>query len=230
MISNHIVSSYDEELQHLKDSITQMGAHTQDQFEKVLQALAEKDTQKAQFVIENDIKINALEAEIDQKAFQILALRQPVAMDLRVVIASLKIANHLERVGDYSVNISRRILLLAEPGMWAFEIPSLLHKMGESICDMLSQARSGIQEKNPAMLEKVWHQDVEVDRLYTSLFRELLTYMMEDPRQITPCTHLLFIAKNMERLGDHITSIAEIFYVSITGKRLDTTRPHPESK
>ncbi|MGL4825566.1 MAG: phosphate signaling complex PhoU family protein, partial [Alphaproteobacteria bacterium] len=97
----------------------------------------------------------------------------------------------------------------------------------ESICEMLHQVLLGIQEQNPAMLEKIWKQDVEVDSLYTSLFRELLTYMMEDPRQITPCTHLLFIAKNMERIGDHITSIAEIFYVSMTGKRLEASRPHP---
>ncbi|MGL4426562.1 MAG: phosphate signaling complex protein PhoU [Alphaproteobacteria bacterium] len=227
MISNHIVKSYDDELQQLKSHVAQMGDYTKSQFEKTLESLNTRDREKALSVIEQDFKIDALETEIDQKAFQILALRQPVALDLRIVIAALKIANHFERIGDYSANISRRVLLLNDPGMLIPEIPSLLLKMGESICEMLHQVLLGIQEQNPAMLEKIWKQDVEVDSLYTSLFRELLTYMMEDPRQITPCTHLLFIAKNMERIGDHITSIAEIFYVSMTGKRLEASRPHP---
>lgn len=227
MIMNHIVKSYDSELKRLKNTVTEMGVLVQEQLEKMVMALEKKDRNLAMAVIEGDGKIDRLETQINQDVIRILALRQPVALDLRVVIAALKMANHLERIGDYSANISRRIMALNEPDALVMETPALLLKMTSVIRQMMANILSGFFSQDPTIVKKSWDEDFEVDSLYASLLRELLTYMMEDPRQISACTHLLFIAKSIERVGDHVTNIAEVVYVMIKGHPLEEPRPHP---
>lgn len=223
----HIVKSYDSELKRLKSTVTDMGTLVQNQLEKMAMALEKKDNELALAVIENDSQIDLLESQINQDVIRILALRQPVALDLRIVIAALKMANHLERIGDYSANISRRILALSEPGTLMMEMPDLLMQMTLSIRQMMTHILAGFFSQDPTIVKKSWAEDFEVDSLYTSLLRELLTYMMEDPRKISACTHFLFIAKNVERIGDHVTNIAEVVYTMIKGHPLEGPRPHP---
>lgn len=223
----HIVKSYDGELKRLKNAVTEMGERVQEQLEKMATTLEKKDRDLARVIIENDSHIDRLEAQINQDVMRILALRQPVALDLRVVIAALKMANHLERIGDYSANISRRILALNEPGALTIETPELLLKMTRVTRQMMAHILAGFFSRDATIVKQSWAEDFEVDSLYTSLLRELLTYMMEDPRKISACTHLLFIAKNVERVGDHLTNIAEIVYTMIKGHPLEELRPHP---
>ncbi len=224
MESEHIVQSYDEELSRLNNMIAEMGGLAEQQLTGAIDALMRRDKEQAEKITSRDKKIDAYEAEIDAMTIRMLALRQPMAEDLRIVIATLKIASNLERVGDYAKNIAKRTQTLSTSPVIGNATYSLA-RMGNIVQGMIKNVLDSYLQRDVQMAVDVRDRDEEVDRLHTSLFRELLTYMMEDPRNITPCTHLLFIAKNVERIGDHITGIAEQVYFMVQGKMLDDERP-----
>lgn len=223
MASEHIVKSYDDELNRLNRTIVEMGGLAESQLAAAMRAFSEQDDALAATVIEEDDKVDELNFDVDQFAVQLLALRQPMAEDLRSIIGALKISSDLERVADYAANVAKRVIVMDEypPAKLATGIPRMAALVQPMIKDVLDAYVARDSEK--AM--EVWNRDIEVDDMYMSLFREFLTYMMEDPRNITPCTHLLFMAKNVERIGDHVTNIAETIYFLVHGKRMREHRP-----
>ena len=223
MDAEHIVKSYDEELKDLNDTIARMGGLTEAQIARAIEALVERNPELAEAVVEGDEAVDELNYDVDIKATRLLALRQPMALDLRNVVAALKIASDLERIADYASNIARRSIALSEvaPVRPVHAIPRMSRLAQQMIKDVLD----AFVERNADKAMAVWASDSEVDEMYTSLFRELLTYMMEDPRSITPCIHLLFIAKHIERIGDHVTNIAETIHFLVHGTRMRGSRP-----
>ena len=221
--AEHIVKSFEQELNRLRSRITEMGGLVESEVALACQAVLERDDAAAANVVEADPKVDALEHEIQQFVIRLLALRQPMAQDLRLIVASLRITGDLERIGDYAANVAKRSLVLGQ-----FSLPFALTglaNMGRLVQRNLKAMIDAIGESDADAAVAVWRSDEEVDDIYNALFRELITYMMEDPRNITPCTHLLFIAKNLERIGDHATNIAETLYYSVKGEPLTGTRP-----
>jgi phosphate transport system protein len=212
----HTVRSYDEELRRLENLIAEMGGLAEVQLAAAMQALIRRDSQKAFEIAANDERIDLLETRIDHQAVSLLALRQPMAQDLREIIGALKASNMLERIGDYAKNVAKRTAAIIEypPVPPAQSIARIGQLAQEMIKDVLDAYLARDLEK----AERVRERDRELDALYTSVFRELLTYMMEDPRNITPATHILFIAKNLERVGDHATNLAELVYFIVRGR------------
>ncbi|WP_119417908.1 phosphate signaling complex protein PhoU [Desertibaculum subflavum] len=223
MPSDHTVKSFDEELSVLDNSIARMGGLAEAQFAGAITALARRDSELATSVIAADAKVDGLQGEIDQRALKALALRQPMANDLRTIVGSLRIAGELERIADYAANLAKRSIALNQAPV----MPSVttVARMGELVRAMIKDVIDAYLERSVEKAREVWRRDADVDEIYNSLFRELLTYMMEDPRNISPCTHLLFIAKNIERMGDHATNIAELVEFSVTGMRVREERP-----
>jgi phosphate transport system protein len=223
MASDHIIKSYDEELRRLDNTITQMGGLAESQLTAAIDAVARRDTQLATHVVEGDAEIDELDREVETLVVRLLALRQPMARDLRQIVASLKISADLERIGDYAANVAKRSLALSltPPVRPVYSIPRMGHFSQGMVKDILDAYVARDAEKALA----VWLRDEELDEMYTSLFRELLTYMIEDPRNITACTHLLFMAKNLERVGDLTTNIAETIYFFVHGVPLTQVRP-----
>jgi len=221
--SDHIVKSFDDELARINQDIMRMGGMAESQLAKSIEALISRDSDKAARVVEFDKSIDDLEQEMDETTVRVIALRQPMANDLREVVVALKTASDLERIGDLAKNIAKRTIALNKvpPPDTLTSIPRLAQLVQGIIKDTLDAY--GKHDADRAV--DIWHRDAEVDQMYTALFRELLTYMMEDPRNITPCTHLLFIAKNIERMGDHATNIAENIYYLATGERMVGGRP-----
>ena len=205
--SEHIVKSFDAELARLTGEIVRMGEIAVAQFEASMDVLERRDSRAAERVIHNDDAIDGLEHEVSHDVVQLLVMRSPVARDLREVLAALRIASDIERIGDYAANIAKRSLALnlAPPVAAARGLRAL----AEFACRIVRDVIAAYRDRDADRAMAVRARDAELDTLYTSLFRELLTYMMEDPRQITSCTHLLFMAKNIERIGDHATNIAE---------------------
>ena len=223
-MSEHIVRAYGEELNHLAAEVARMGGIAETEVSDALDTVTRRDLSLAQSVIERDLKLDALDTEIERKAIRMIALRQPVAQDLRRTVAAMKIASNLERIGDLAKNIAKRGVVLAE----AEPITPLtrsIDRMGRLVGGRLRDVLDAYTASQVDQAVAVWSRDDEVDEHYNSLFRELLTYMMGDPRTITACAHLLFIAKNLERIGDHATNIAEIVHYEITGEELPTERP-----
>ena len=220
---DHIVKSFDAQLEQLNTNIVRMGGLAEAQLSASITALVRRDSELASKVVGHDAEIDSLEAEVDEGVIRLLALRQPMAVDLRVVVSSLKVASDVERIGDYVVNIAKRALALNQlPAIKPlYAIPRMAHLVETSLKDVFD----ALVERDVERAAEVWRRDEEVDEMYTSLFRELLTYMMEDPRSITTCTHLLFIAKNIERIGDHTTNIAEVVSYMVTGQQMDGGRP-----
>lgn len=220
---SHIVKSFDEELAHLSDLISRMGGLAETQLEQSIEALQRRDSSLAETAIENDRKIDVLHAEVDEMAIRLLALRQPMASDLRHIVTGLKIAPIVERIGDYAKNVSKRAIAINQmpPVKPLFAIP----RMGRMVREMTKDVLDAFANNDVEKAHEVWMRDAEVDDMYDSLFRELLTYMMEDPRNITPCTHLLFVARNIERIGDLATNIAELIHYQVEGVILDEDRP-----
>jgi phosphate transport system protein len=219
----HTVKSFDADLQRLANLITRMGGCAETQIEGAIRAMAARDTTLAGEIIEADARIDRFEAEVNDEAVRLLALRQPVASDLRAIVAALKMASDLERIGDYASNIAKRSIALAQvpPAAPAVQIP----RMGRLCQELVHAVLDAFIERDVEKAVAAWERDEELDELYTSLFREVLTYMMEDPRNITACAHLLFIAKNLERIGDHATNIAETIYYLVVGQPLTVARP-----
>lgn len=214
----HIIKSYDAELARLLDEITRMGQLAREQLAMAAEAVEDRNSDLAARVVEGDNSIDALEHDVSHDVLRLLALRQPIARDLRDVLAALRIAADIERIGDYAANVAKRAIALNQnaPMRPAASLPHLAQVANDMLRDVLDAYRRSDAD---AAVE-VWKRDVQLDTLYTAMFRELLTYMMEDPRNITPCTHLLFMAKNIERIGDHATNIAENVYFLVHAKPL----------
>ena len=222
----HIVKSYDEEQRHLVEEIVRMGLTAVAQLEAALDVVDRRDDSAARRIVANDESIDAAERRISHDVM-LLALRGPMARDLREILAGLRIPADIERIGDYAANVAKRsIALNAAPPM---PHVSGLRALGGLAAGQVRQALEAYREGDGELALQVRDNDARLDRQYTALFRELLTYMMEDPRNITPCTHLLFMAKNLERIGDHATNIAETVYFSITGQNLPDDRPKVEA-
>lgn len=222
-MNNHIVKAYDEDLKKLHALIRHMGELTLTQIQKATKSIVERNETLAQEVIDLDDNINILETKIDALAVRILALRQPVALDLRMVVASLKISNQIERIADYAANIAKRTLSLRK----APHFPKLekFHELVEIPCHMLEQALAAFEALDINLALQVWHKDRDVDELYNAYLSKLFEEMIKDPKNVTPCTHLLFAAKNIERIGDQAQNIAEAVYTMITGKPFKEREP-----
>jgi phosphate transport system protein len=220
----HTVKAYSEELNHLTAEVTRLGGLAEAQLSDSIDAVARRDLPIAHAVIDRDDKLDQLQVDIERKAIRLIALRQPVAQDLRHTVAAMKISMQLERCGDLAKNIAKRCLVLAG----AEPLPPLtrsIERMGLLVTARLKEVLDAYSAGDLERAAAVWSRDDEVDEHYDSLFRELLTYMMGDPRTINSCAHLLFIAKNLERIGDHATNIAEIVHFEITGEDLVSDRP-----
>ncbi|MBB4210551.1 PhoU-like phosphate uptake regulator [Rhodothalassium salexigens DSM 2132] len=219
----HTLKSYDKELDDLRTLVSQMGGFAEAQVRSAVDCLTTRDTAMAERVVAADRKLDAMELELERQVHGIIARRSPVADDLRGVIAALKISGALERVGDYAKNIAKRATVLNQSS--PIRAVGILPQMAAETQRMIADVIDAYVEADSGRAIDVWQRDERVDALYNSLFRELLTYMMENTRLITPCTHLLFCAKNLERVGDHATNIAEMVYFSITGVVMEDVRP-----
>ncbi|MEQ8281412.1 MAG: phosphate signaling complex protein PhoU [Parvibaculum sp.] len=224
-MTQHIVKSFQEELDALSTSIAQMGGLTEAQLSASIEAVVRRDAQLAERTIREDQRIDALEAEIESHAIRMIALRQPMAADLREAIAAIKISIDLERIGDLAKNIAKRALVLQNDFEGANRLIQGIARMGRLAQRQLKQVLDAYSNREAAAAMEVWREDEEIDAMYNSVFRELLTYMMEDPRTIGVSTHLLFIAKNIERIGDHATNIAETVGYLVTGEWVQDERP-----
>ena len=219
----HIVKSFDKELATLDRMIAELGGLAETQIAAAMNALVKRDAEKAELVRAADIELDKLEEQINEQVVRLLALRHPVAEDLRLVVAALKISNDLERIGDYAKNIAKRTPVIAQsPPLGAL---TSLRRMGSLVTEMIKDVLDAYLERDGAKALDVRQRDEEVDALHTSLFRELLTYMAEDHRSITPSTHLLFIAKNIERVGDLTTNVAEQVHYMVSGEIPADIRP-----
>jgi phosphate transport system protein len=222
-MSEHIVKSFSEQLEMLANAVAQMGGLAEAQFANAIEAVAKRDTKLAEAAIGSDERVDRIQQTVEDQALKLLALRQPMAVDLRNTLAAIKIAYELERVGDLAKNIGKRALILnREPPI---RLTQSLARMGRQALTQLKTVLDAYSDRDAEAAQSVWRHDEEIDELYNSLFRELLTYMMEDPRTIGLCTHLLFIAKNIERAGDHATNIAETVHHMVTGAYLRIDRP-----
>jgi phosphate transport system protein len=223
-MNEHTVKSFGEELKTLESKIAQMGGLCEYLLADAIEALSRGDLELAERAILEDKAIDALEHEIEEMAILTIARRQPVAVDLRQVMAALRISSDLERIGDLAKNIAKRTLAISREQHPKQLISGVKH-IGRLALGQLKDVLDAYSHRDAAGALKVWNRDEQIDALYNSLFRELLTYMMEDARNIGLCTHLLFGAKNIERIGDHTTNIAETIHYLVTGKSITRERP-----
>jgi phosphate transport system protein len=222
-MTDHIVKAYDEDLQVLKTMLAQMGGLAEQQLDQAIDALTRRDTGLADQVIAADAKVDAFERQIEEKAILTIAKRQPMARDLREIMVAIRVASDLERIGDLAKNTAKRTHAVSEA--LPRRLVTGLTRMGRLAQEELKSVLDAYAQGDADKALVVWRADEELDALYNSIFRELLTYMMEDPRMIGLCTHLLFGAKNMERIGDHATNIAENIYYQVYGRVLAEERP-----
>src|SRR5215813_11814626 len=223
MASEHIVKSYDDELRRLSNTITEMGGLAESQLAAAVDAVVKRDSELAANVVEGDAKVDQLERDLDNLAVRLLALRQPMARDLREIFVALKIASDLERICDYAANVAKRSIALSQAP--PVQLVHALPRMAQFALLLVKDVIDAYVEHDADKALDIWMRDEELDQMYSSLFREFLTYMMEDPRTIGACTHLLFMAKNIERIGDHATNIAENLYYLVHGTPLTQARP-----
>ncbi len=221
--AGHIISAYEQELRALRDLLTEMGGRVENGLALAMRAVLSRDEAAALGAIDQDRGVDELERRIEGFVIRLLALRQPLADDLREIVASLRITAALERIGDYARNIAKRSMVVSDSALPYRN--AALAQMGRLAQENLRLVIDAVGERDAARAEQVWRSDEGIDDLYTAIFRELITYMMEDPRNITPCTHLMFVAKNLERIGDHATNIAETVYYAATGTNLPDARP-----
>lgn len=220
--ASHTVKSFDDDLAQLRTRIGEMGGLVEAQINAAVDALARRDVDAAMQVVAQDKRIDAIELEAERLAITTIALRAPMADDLREIIAALKISNMLERIGDYAANIAKRVTVLAQSA--PIQPSVIIPEMARAVAAMVKDALDAYADRDPAQAAEVCERDRVVDDLYASLFRSLLTYMMENPHHITPSAHLLFVAKNLERVGDQATNIAEVVYFSATGRHITDRR------
>ncbi|MEL6311427.1 MAG: phosphate signaling complex protein PhoU [Pseudomonadota bacterium] len=222
----HIVSAFDDDLIAVQAKISEMGGLAEDLLANALEAVKTRDAALAQEVIARDKRLDALEFELDELATRIIALRQPMAQDLRLLISALRMATTLERVGDLSKNIARRAVYLAS--VRPVRLSSSIVRMGQQTLGQLTEVLDAFTSRDTALAVAIWRRDVEIDEIYNAIFREVVTYMMEDPRTIGLGSQLLFIAKNLERIGDHTTHLGEMIYYIVEGEPLGDDRPKGE--
>ena len=227
MSSNHIVKSFDDQLKRLDNLIAEMGGLAEVQLSEAIEAMIRRDVDRAADVAAADARLDDMEVEIDRHAVNLLALRQPMAKDLREIVGALKISSMIERIGDYAKNVAKRTVTLVEMA----PVPSAqtVARLGQLAQEMVKDVLDAYIERDSDKAEAVRQRDKDVDALYNSIFRELLTYMMEDPRSISACTHLLFAAKNFERMGDHATNIAEVVEFLVEGRVHFDERPKDDT-
>lgn len=216
-MTEHIVKSFEEELNALSAECARMGGLAEAQVADAITAVVKRNKDLAGAVVARDDKLDVAEREIERRAIRLFALRQPMADDLRRTIAAMKIANNLERCGDLAKNIAKRTLVIIESDPMT-PLTRSIDRMGKLVVQRLTTVLDAYARADLERAIAVWSQDEDVDEHYNSLFRELLTYMMGDPRTITACAHMLFVGKNLERIGDHATNIAEIIHYQITGE------------
>ena len=216
--SGHTIKAFDEDIDRLRALISQMGGLAEHAIRESMRCLVQRDLDGAQKVVADDKKLDALELETERRAVQLLALRAPMAGDLRDVVAAIKISGVVERIGDYAKNIAKRVPILAHST--PSQPLSLLTEMGRIAAEMVHNVLDAYAARDAEGAVAVCERDTAVDDFYNSIFRTLLTFMMESPQNITPATHLLFIAKNLERMGDHATNVAEMVYFAATGLHL----------
>lgn len=227
-MSEHIVGAFDEELGEIAVRVAQMGGLAEKLLTEAVLALERADEDLARQVIANDERIDRLEREIEERAVNMIARRQPMAGDLREIMTAIKIASDLERIGDLAKNIAKRSLAVhGQSGMR--QAVRGIDRMSRMALEQLRHVLDAYAQRDVEAALEVWRQDADLDAMYTSIFRELLTYMMEDPRAISFATHLLFAAKNVERIGDHTTNVAEMIYYLIQGELLRETRPKKDT-
>jgi len=222
--NEHTLKFYGEELDQLKAEVARMGGLAEAQVRDSIEAVAQRDVALAEAVVGRDHRLDQLDREIEKKAIRLIALRQPVAQDLRRTVGALKMASILERTGDYAKNIAKRGLVVAD-GEPMTPLTRSIERMGRLVAGRLKDALDAYTSGELDQAMAVWQNDEEVDEHYNSLFRELLTYMIGDPRMINSCAHLLFVAKNLERIGDYATNIAEIVHYEVTGEEIMGDRP-----
>lgn len=220
--NDHTVKAYDRELNELDKVIAEMGGLAEAQLSDAIDALIKRDEEKAARVVASDKRLDTLEHEVDELAIKMIALRQPMGDDLRMIVSALRCASAIERIGDYAKNVAKRAVALSNSA--PVGPAKTVVRMGRIVQSMLKDVLDAYLDHDVAKAESVRIRDADVDSLHTSLFRELVTYMMEDPRQITPCTHLLFVAKNIERIGDHATNISEHIHFMVTGDMVTEDR------
>ncbi len=223
-MAEHIVTSYDNDLQALRRRISEMGGIAEKMLVDAIQALVRHDTALAQTVIAADKRLDVLQREVEENAILTIARRQPLAVDLRETISAIRVSGDVERIGDLAKNIAKRALAINSDFQPQKIVLGLQH-MSDLVLGQLKDVLDAYAQQDTVRALDVWKRDGAIDALYTSLFRELLTYMMEDPRNISFCTHLLFCAKNIERIGDHTTNIAETVHYLVTGETLAIDRP-----
>ncbi|MCV2875586.1 phosphate signaling complex protein PhoU [Rhodobacteraceae bacterium XHP0102] len=222
--NEHIVSAFDRDLEGIQAMIMKMGGLVEDSINKSVLALDTRDPELADLVRKGDAAIDALETQVNEEAARILALRAPTASDLRTVLSVFRVSTNLERIGDYSKNIAKRSHAVIEQPPIDGATASL-RRMAREVELMLKDVLDAYIQRDIGMAEDVRERDLEIDQIYSALFREYLTFMMEDPRSITACMHLHFMAKNIERMGDHVTSIAEQVVYLVSGTMPDDMRP-----
>jgi phosphate transport system protein len=224
MTDQHTAKAFDADLQEIARMVAEMGGLAEKEIADAIDALAKRDSALAQRVMALDLTTDRLQREVEEKSVLTIARRQPMAVDLREIVAAMRISNDLERVGDLAKNIAKRVVALNGDFPPQKLIRGVEH-FAELVLAQLKDVLDSYAQRNVSKAMAVWKGDDRVDAMYTSLFRELLTYMMEDPRNITFCTHLLFCAKNIERMGDHATNIAETVYFMVEGRTLTDERP-----
>jgi phosphate transport system protein len=224
MNEQHTTKAFDSDLQDLNRMVAEMGGLAEKQVADSVDALAKRDNVLAQRVAQSDLMIDALQQQIEEKAVLTIARRQPMAVDLREIVGALRLSNDLERIGDLAKNIAKRVIALNDEFPPARLIRGVEH-MTNLVLGQMKLVLDAFARRDLEKAMAVWRGDEEVDAVCTSVFRELLTYMMEDPRNITFCIHLMFCAKNIERMGDHATNIAESVYYVIEGRPIADPRP-----
>ena len=225
MATGHTIKAFDDDLDRLRALICEMGGLAEYAIQEAMRCLVQRDLEGAAKVVEDDVKLDALEIETERRAVQLIALRAPMAGDLRDVVAALKISGVVERIGDYAKNISKRVPLLQNMGK--IEPLSLMPEMARIATEMVHDVLNAFVERDAAAAIRVVERDQAVDDFYDSIFRTLLTHMMENPQSIGQSAHLLFVAKNLERAADHATNIAEMVYYSATGQHMADKQRSP---
>jgi len=225
---DHTLKAFDTDLQDITRRVAEMGGLAERQIADAIQALVERDTDLAEHVIATDPTIDAMQHEIEEKAILTIARRQPMAVDLREIVGAMRVCNDLERIGDHAKHIGKRVVAL-DLDLHPQKLIRGVEHMASLVATLLKQVLDAYASHDLAAALAVWNGDEEVDALCTSLFRELLTYMMEDPRNITFCMHLMFCAKDIERIGDHATNIAETVYYMVEGRPITDQRPKGDS-
>ena len=224
MADQHTAKAFDVDLQDLARMVAEMGGLAEKQIAESVDALARRDGKLAQRVVALDPSVDGLQREIEDRAILTIARRQPMAVDLREIVGALRVSNDLERIGDLAKNIAKRVIALG-PASYPTQVIRGVEHMADLVLGQVKQVLDAYARRDVPQAMEVWRGDEEIDAVNNSLFRELLTYMMEDPRNITFCTHLLFCAKNIERMGDHATNIAETVYYIVEGRALADERP-----